>query len=237
MNDKIVKINTGIKQTVRTDEHTVEILSDSGEGAQTAGQMFAKIVAKSGNSVWTVEIIPAEIEPPARSPAGASGNRIRLGAFPITNAGDEAELVVGFNEQVLHGGIWEKRFKPGCRILLENKWATHADNSIVEAYISMVDKLKTEGFQIIEIPMEEECHKYVEDARRGKNMFVVGLLCNIYARDLQLARDEIRNKFKTKMNLWFNPTLNCWRPGLTGRRKTWISVLKFPPVISAGRRW
>ena len=207
MNDKIVQISTSSKHTSTAQEHTVEILSDSGEGAQTAGQMFATIVAKSGNSVWTVEIIPAEIEPPARSPAGASGNRIRLGAFPITNAGDEAELVVGFNEQVLHGGIWEKRFKPGCPILLENKWATHADSTIVEAYVSMVDKLKTEGFQIIEIPMEEECHKFVEDAKRGKNMFVVGMLCNIYTRDLQLARDEISNKFKAKKEALIQPNI------------------------------
>ena len=55
------------------DSHIVEIVSDSGEGAQTAGQMFGTVSAKMGNSVWTVEIIPAEIQPPVRSSAGASG--------------------------------------------------------------------------------------------------------------------------------------------------------------------
>ncbi len=35
-------------------EHVVEIVSDSGEGAQTAGQTFATISAKMGNSIWTV---------------------------------------------------------------------------------------------------------------------------------------------------------------------------------------
>ena len=59
------------------DQHVVEIVSDSGEGAQTAGQMFGTVSAKMGNAVWTVEIIPAEIEPPARSRQGASGNRVR----------------------------------------------------------------------------------------------------------------------------------------------------------------
>ena len=33
-----------------------------------------------GNGIWTTEIIPAEIQPPARSVAGASGNRIRIGS-------------------------------------------------------------------------------------------------------------------------------------------------------------
>ncbi|NIV47415.1 MAG: hypothetical protein GWN46_11685, partial [Gammaproteobacteria bacterium] len=63
--------NDACVQTV--SEQIVEIVSDSGEGAQTAGQLFGTVCAKMGNGVWTVEIIPAEIEPPARSRAGASG--------------------------------------------------------------------------------------------------------------------------------------------------------------------
>ena len=74
------------------DEHVVEIMSDSGEGAQKCGQSFGSIAARMGNGVWTVEIIPAEIQPPARSVAGASGNRIRIGSKRITNGGDEADL-------------------------------------------------------------------------------------------------------------------------------------------------
>lgn len=33
---------------IRVDQHIVEILSDSGEGAQTAGQMFGTVSAKMG---------------------------------------------------------------------------------------------------------------------------------------------------------------------------------------------
>ncbi|MDP6435673.1 MAG: hypothetical protein QGG46_00360, partial [Gammaproteobacteria bacterium] len=47
----------------RIDEHIVEIVSDSGEGAQKCGQSFGAISGKMGNGVWTVEIIPAEIQP------------------------------------------------------------------------------------------------------------------------------------------------------------------------------
>src|SRR5829696_5069178 len=73
---------------LRRTEHTIEIVSDSGEGAQKCGQIFAAVSAKMGNGVWTVEIIPAEIQPPARVPEGASGNRIRIGSGPVTNWGD-----------------------------------------------------------------------------------------------------------------------------------------------------
>ncbi len=90
-------------QVFELPEHTVEIVSDSGEGAQKCGQILGAVTAKMGNGVWTVEIIPAEIEPPPRSPAGGSGNRVRIGSEPVTNWGDETQLVVAFNEQVLLG--------------------------------------------------------------------------------------------------------------------------------------
>ncbi|MFQ5510998.1 MAG: 2-oxoacid:acceptor oxidoreductase subunit alpha [Candidatus Krumholzibacteriia bacterium] len=179
-------------------EHIVEIISDSGEGAQTAGQMFGTVSAKMGNSIWTVEIIPAEIEPPPRNHAGASGNRIRLGSFPIDNAGDEADVVVAFNEQVLQGRAASGEFKPGCIILLENMWRTHADAAIASTYAEVYDGLVADGYRIHEVPMEEECKKYVENPQRGKNMFVVGMLCYIYSRELQMVRDLIALKFQKK---------------------------------------
>jgi 2-oxoglutarate ferredoxin oxidoreductase subunit alpha len=80
-------------------QHVIEVISDSGEGAQRCGQALGAIAARMGNGVWTVEIIPAEIRPPARSVAGASGNRIRLGSRKVTNGGDETDLVIAFNEQ------------------------------------------------------------------------------------------------------------------------------------------
>src|SRR5271169_4249208 len=106
------------KKTVTAlTQHVVEVISDSGEGAQRCGQALGAIAARMGNGVWTLEIIPAEIRPPARSVAGASGNRIRLGSHKVTNGGDETDLVVAFNEQVLLGRVRASELKPGCRIL------------------------------------------------------------------------------------------------------------------------
>src|SRR5512144_3165131 len=102
------------KAVTTLSEHIVEIVSDSGEGAQRCGQSLGSIAARMGNGVWTVEIIPAEIQPPARSIAGASGNRVRLGSGQVKNGGDEADLVVAFNEQVLLGRVREGELKPGC---------------------------------------------------------------------------------------------------------------------------
>ena len=112
------------------EQHVVEIISDSGEGAQRCGQALGAIAARMGNGVWTVEIIPAEIRPPARSVAGASGNRIRLGSRRVTNGGDQTDLVVAFNEQVLLGRVRAGELKPDCTILLESLWREHPDAAI-----------------------------------------------------------------------------------------------------------
>ena len=120
-----------VEPPLKLREHIVEIISDSGEGAQKCGQSFASIAAKMGNGIWTVEIIPAEIEPPPRSIAGASGNRIRVGSYRVTNGGDEADLAVAFNEQVLLGRLRDGSLKRGGIILMENKWRFHREADIV----------------------------------------------------------------------------------------------------------
>src|SRR5450631_1291799 len=186
------------KTAVTLSEHIVEIISDSGEGAQRCGQSLAAIAARMGNGVWTVEIIPAEIRPPARSVAGGSGNRIRLGSGHVTNGGNETDLVIAFNEQVLLGRVRTGELKPGCTILLESMWRDSADKRIAATYIETHDQLVAAGYKVIETPLERECRTIVADARRGKNMFALGMLCNIYSFDLQFARDQIARTFGKK---------------------------------------
>ncbi len=179
-------------------QHIVEIVSDSGQGAQKAGQIFGGVSAKMGNGVWTVEIIPAEIKPPARSRAGASGIRIRLGATEITNMGDKADLVVAFNEQVLYGRIAQRAFRPGTIVLVDDMWAEHRDEHIRGQYAKALTELEGLGYDVHQLPLDAACRKVVADPRVGKNMFVLGMLCRLYQRDLSRAAGEIAAVFGRK---------------------------------------
>jgi len=179
-------------------EHIVEIVSDSGGGAQKAGQTFGTICARMGNGVWTVEIIPAEIQPPARSPAGASGIRIRLASQAVTNMGDEADTVVAFNEQVLYSRIANGAYKEGTVVLLEDKWRDDPVPEIRDQYAKAVTEFQNNGLIVHELPIEQACLEIMPNPRRGKNMFVLGMLCHLYARDIQKAKDEIVTTFKRK---------------------------------------
>jgi 2-oxoglutarate/2-oxoacid ferredoxin oxidoreductase subunit alpha len=185
-------------RTISVPLHTVEVVSDSGEGAQKCAQIFGAVSARMGNGVWTVEIIPAEIQPPARSPAGGSGNRIRLGTAPVTNWGDEADLIVAFNEQVLLGRHALGALAANATILLDDSWATHGDPKVREEWTRALAELATHEYRVVPVPMESECLAVVDNARKGKNMFVLGMLCWLYSRDVERARTEIGKTFGSK---------------------------------------
>lgn len=227
------------------DEHIVEIVSDSGEGAQKAGQTFGTICAKMGNGVWTVEIIPAEIKPPARSPQGASGIRIRLGSRYITNMGDAADLVVALNEQVLYSRIAAHAYKPGTVILLESKWATDPDPKISEQYQASVTEFRENGLVIQEVPMEEHCLKLTPRPRLGKNMFVLGILSHIYSRDVEKAYHEIEVTFARKGEKVINLNQQLFQAGYDYARDNiayhyevpaWQRDAKKPLIVTNGNQ-
>ena len=187
-----------MSELITIPQGILEIVSDSGEGSQTAGQMFGNISARMGNGVWTVEIIPAEIEPPPRSSAGASGNRVRIGTGAVTNMGDAADVVIAFNEQAPYGRIDVGAYRLGTQIFLENKWATVAQEDIRAEYATAVADFHARGYIVHEIPMEVECLKLVKNARQGKNMWALGFLMALYNRNIDIAKDLIRAKFKRK---------------------------------------
>jgi len=221
-------------KAIKVDEAIVEIVSDSGEGAQKCGVSFAAISAKMGNGVWTVEIIPAEIQPPARSRAGASGIRIRIGTKEITNSGNEANLVIALNEQVPYGRLDQNAYCEGTIMLLESKWATDADESIRNKYSDALADFKSRGLNVIEIPMEVECLKIVKNARKGKNMFVLGMLCFIYNRGIDKGEAQIRNIFRKKSDAIINSNIELLNAGYKWSQAN-LDFQYDIPVVDSGR--
>ena len=143
---------TAGRTPTRLTEHIIEIISDSGEGAQKCGQSLGSIAAQMGNGIWTTEIIPAEIRPPARSVAGASGNRIRIGSGRVSNGGDETDLVVAFNEQVLLGRVSAGELqRDAAARSLRFSWGRRKHASTVSLGVLELDEL-TSG---VALPDEE----------------------------------------------------------------------------------
>jgi 2-oxoglutarate ferredoxin oxidoreductase subunit alpha len=167
-----------------------------------------------GNGVWTVEIIPAEIQPPPRIAEGASGNRIRIGTGPITNWGDETNLVVAFNEQVLLGRHRMGALAKDAIVLIENSWATNPNPEIQKAWTDALNILSKESYRIIEVPMEEQCLTIDENPRKGKNMFALGLLAYIYDRSLERIEEQIAYAFRKKSEEVYQRNVALMRLGV-----------------------
>ncbi len=203
----------GGPQRVRRDEAIVEIVSDSGEGAQKAGQTLGAVCAKMGNGVWTVEIIPAEIKPPARSRAGASGIRVRFGSDEITNMGDEADLVVAFNEQVLYGRIEQDAYRPGTVVLLDSKWADDPAPEVRAQFADALAHFEKHGLVVKLLPMYDACLAHTKNPRLGRNMFVLGMLCQIYGRSIDVALAEVKIVFGRKGDAVVELNQNLVRAG------------------------
>ncbi|HET7298570.1 MAG TPA: 2-oxoacid:acceptor oxidoreductase subunit alpha [Burkholderiales bacterium] len=218
------------KTETELKEHIVEVISDSGEGAQRCGQSLGSIAARMGIGIWTVEIIPAEIRPPARSVAGASGNRIRLGAGRVTNGGDLTNLVVAFNEQVLLGRVRAGELAPGCTILLESMWCEHRDPAIRESYEKAVASLRSAKYNVIEIPMGRECNAVVPNAEKGKNMFALGMLCCIYSLELALAREQMALTFGKKAQAVIDSNVKLLEAGYRWGEKNLDFKYRIPAV-------
>ena len=185
-------------KVLQVAEHTVEIVSDSGEGAQKCAQIFAAVSAKMGNGVWTVELIPAEIQPPPRVPEGASGNRVRLGEHAVTNWGDRTNLVIAFNEQVLLARHRLDALDDHAVLLVEDKWARSDDPEIVAAWAAAMKELSAKPYRIVPVAMEDECLTIVDNPKKGKNMFALGILARIYGRDMDRVREQIAYAFRKK---------------------------------------
>jgi 2-oxoglutarate ferredoxin oxidoreductase subunit alpha len=186
-------------RTVRLPEHTVEIVSDAGEGAQKAAIAFAQLCAKTGNGLWTVEIIPSEIRPPPHTIGSASGNRIRLAErSQVTNAGNLANVVLAFNEMALLSRLEAGSLADDVLVLIDDQWATHDVEAYQLSYREALDTFRARGATIIEIPLQKETLRHVDDAEQGKNMFAVGLLCALYSKDVNLLKNVIRGIFEKK---------------------------------------
>ena len=127
-----------------------------------------------------------------------SGNIVRFGTEKVTNWGDRSKLAVAFNDQVLLSRHRLDSFDDNCIILQESMWKNHEDEAIRDAYAEAMEEMSSKNYRFINVPIEEETLKVVDNAQHGKNMFALGLLAEIYQRDLSIIEKQIAHIFRHK---------------------------------------
>ena len=103
----------------KKDVMRFELLMDAGNGAQKAGDILIKTLAKSGRYVYIEPLIPAEISPPKRTPHSLSGAVIRVANRELTNIGSTTDLMLAEHEILLNRRLDDCDYSDSCIILLD----------------------------------------------------------------------------------------------------------------------
>ena len=185
------------------DEVVVRFSGDSGDGMQLAGNIFSTVSATVGNDISTFPDYPADIRAPQGSLTGVSGFQGHIGARKVYTPGDKCELLVAMNAAALKTQY--KFAKPNGCIIIDTDAFQKSD--LEKAAFATDDPIAELGIkqELIAAPITKMVKDCLADTGmdnkamlKCRNMFVVGLVCWLFDRDLTIAEVFLREKFAKK---------------------------------------
>jgi 2-oxoglutarate ferredoxin oxidoreductase subunit alpha len=171
----------------------IRLAGNSQDGIQTAGAFLARLAGRSDQDVMTYMTIPATIS------GGPSIFQVRIGSGEVLSAGDEADFLVAFYQHSYqdHLGF----LKEGGILLYDS------DN--------VEPNLDDKRFTYVGVPITgltvEALGGTAKD--RGKNIFVLGLICKIFHLDADKMKRIIAEKFGGKDESVVNTALMAFQAG------------------------
>ena len=185
------------------DEVVVRFSGDSGDGMQLAGNIFSTVSATVGNDISTFPDYPADIRAPQGSLTGVSGFQGHIGARKVYTPGDKCDLLVAMNAAALKTQY--KFAKPNGCIIIDTDAFQKSD--LEKAAFATDDPIAELGIkqELIAAPITKMVKDCLADTGmdnkamlKCRNMFVVGLVCWLFDRDLTIAEVFLREKFAKK---------------------------------------
>ncbi len=163
----------------RLEEAVLRIAGNSQDGIQSIGVMLARLAGRSDMEVMTYMTIPATIS------GGASIFQVHMGTGEILSPGDDADILVVFYQHSYD------RHLPSLRdggLLLYDSSHVEPDN----------EGLQTRGIKSMGLPITELTIETVGGSgkQKGKNIYLLGLLANLFHFDLGKARSLVEARFR-----------------------------------------
>jgi len=189
------------------DSVVVRLAGDSGDGMQIVGDRFADTCALTGNDILTYPDYPSEIRAPAGSLPGVSGFQIHFGSTVIRTLGDWVDCLVVMNPAALKVNINDLR-EGGLLIVNSNSFekadlqkAAYDSNPLDDKKLyKKYNVFKVDAIDLVKEALADSPLKTVEKAR-SKNFFMLGLLFNIFAKDLGITENWIQTKWKSRSDV------------------------------------
>ncbi|MEN8693352.1 MAG: 2-oxoacid:acceptor oxidoreductase subunit alpha [Akkermansiaceae bacterium] len=156
----------------------IRLAGNSQDGIQSVGAFLGQLAGSTAQEVMTYMTIPSTIS------GGPSIFQVHLGSGEVLHPGDEADTLVAFYQHSY-----------------DNHLKTLKDGGICFYDSENVEEIK-EGRGIIHIgvPFTSATIEAIggNAKSRGKNIFVLGLLCAVYQLDRERMSDIIAGKFGKK---------------------------------------
>ncbi len=148
----------------RTNELTLRIAGESGEGVITVAESVSRVAARMGLHLATFRTFPAEIK------GGACMMQLRVSEQPIYYHGDTTDVLVAFNEEAVRNNF--DRLGEGATLLYE---------AAIEAELP-----RKPGIVSAAVPFNQIALKSVGN-KGSKNIVALGVLAQLYA----LPKDQL----------------------------------------------
>ncbi len=156
----------------------IRLAGYSQDGIQSIGGFLAQLAGSTAQEVMTYMTIPSTIS------GGPSIFQVHLGSGKVLHPGDEADTLVAFYQDSYDGHLKALR-----------------DGGICFYDSDQVKELKMERDIIhIGVPFTSAAIEAIGGSAkdRGKNLFVLGMLCAVYKLDRDKLADIIGRKFRGK---------------------------------------
>ncbi|MCH8835153.1 MAG: 2-oxoacid:acceptor oxidoreductase family protein, partial [Proteobacteria bacterium] len=188
------------------DSAVVRFAGDSGDGMQLTGGQFTQASALAGNDLATFPDFPAEIRAPVGTTFGVSAFQINFGSRVIKTSGDEVDLLVAMNPAALMVEIADLR--AGGMVIVDSGAFTernlhkagYGTNPLDDGSL---DKYRTIPIDISKLTLDavKDFGLSKKDALRCRNLWTLGLVYWMYARDRQATIDWLNQKFASRPDL------------------------------------
>lgn len=185
----------------------IRFSGDSGDGMQLTGTIFSDLSAMIGNTISTFPDFPAEIRAPQGSLSGVSGFQVHVGTSRIHTPGDKADVLVAMNPAALK--VNKKELRKDSLIIIDSD--SFSEKDLKKAEFETLDpfvEINLTTQQVISAPISSMVKENLKEfgldgkaALRCKNMFALGIICWLFERPLEHAKDFLNRKFGNKPTL------------------------------------
>lgn len=161
--------------TKSLNDVVIRLAGNSQDGIQSIGGFLARLAGRSAQEVMTYMTIPSTIS------GGPSIFQVRMGTGDILSSGDEADFLVAFYDHSYQAHIGSLR-KGG--ILIYDSDHVNPDTT-------------SHDYLAVGVPITSATIEAVGGSAKdkGKNIFVLGLLCRLFDLDVAKLTGLIRERF------------------------------------------